>query len=100
MGASTPFAKNTSEDPMASISVIIPTHSRPHLLPRAVESARAAGTVVEVVVVDDASTDDTAAACRALKGINYLRLAYNQGVAGARNAGVLSSSAEYITFLD
>ncbi|HYV13566.1 MAG TPA: glycosyltransferase family A protein, partial [Pyrinomonadaceae bacterium] len=85
---------------MASISVIIPTRSRPHLLPRAVESALAAGTDVEVVVVDDASTDETAEVCRALKGISYIRLAHNQGVAGARNAGVLSSSAEYIAFLD
>ena len=85
---------------MASISVIIPTHSRPHLLPRAVESALAAGMDVEVVVVDDASTDDTAEVCRALKGISYIRLAYNQGVAGARNVGMLSSSTEYIAFLD
>ena len=85
---------------MSSISVIIPTHSRPHLLPRAVESAFAAGTDVEVVVVDDASTDGTAETCRALKGINYIRLDHNQGVAGARNAGVRSSSGEYIAFLD
>ncbi len=85
---------------MASISLIIPTHSRPHLLPRAVESALVAGTDVEVVVVDDASTDDTAEVCRGMKGINYVRLDHNQGVAGARNVGVLASSAEYITFLD
>ena len=85
---------------MASISLIIPTHSRPHLLPRAVESALAAGTDVEVVVVDDASTDDTAEVCCAMKGINYVRLDHNQGVAGARNVGVLASSAEYIAFLD
>jgi glycosyltransferase involved in cell wall biosynthesis len=96
MGASIRFGKTS----MASISVIIPTHSRPHLLPRAVESALAAGTDVEVVVVDDASTDETAEACRALKGISYVRLAHNQGVAGARNIGMLSSSAEYIAFLD
>ena len=85
---------------MASISVIIPTHSRPHLLPRAVESALAAGTDVEVVVVDDASTGETAETCRALKDISYIRLDHNQGVAGARNAGMLSSSAEYVAFLD
>lgn len=89
-----------TKDQMASISVIIPTHSRPHLLPRAVESALAAGTDVEVVVVDDASTDETAQVCRALRGINYIRLDHNEGVAGARNAGVLSTSAEYIAFLD
>ena len=85
---------------MASVSVIIPTHSRPHLLPRAVESAFAAATDVEVVVVDDASTDATAEVCRTLKSIRYVRLEHNHGVAGARNAGVLASSAEFIAFLD
>jgi hypothetical protein len=85
---------------MATVSVIIPTHSRPQLLPRAIESAFAAGTDVEVVVVDDASTDETAAVCRRLSNITYVRLDQNQGVAGARNAGVLASSGEYIALLD
>ena len=85
---------------MPSVSVIIPTYNRPHLLPRAVDSAFAAGTDVEVVVVDDASSDETAEVCHALSGIRYVRLAHNQGVAGARNAGVLASSSEYIALLD
>lgn len=85
---------------MATVSVVIPTHCRPQLLPRAIESAFAAGTDVEVVVVDDASTDATAAVCRALKNITYVRLDHNHGVAGARNAGVLASSGEYIALLD
>jgi glycosyltransferase involved in cell wall biosynthesis len=84
--------------PLASI--IIPTHNRPHLLSQAVESALAAGTDVEVIVVDDASTDETAMVCAALKGIKYVRLDQNQGVAGARNVGLLQSSAEYISLLD
>ena len=85
---------------MASISVIIPTHSRPHLLPRAVESAYAAGSNVEVIVVDDASTDETAEVCRSLKNVRYVRLEHNQGVAGARNAGMSVASGEYIALLD
>jgi Glycosyl transferase family 2 len=85
---------------MPSVSVIIPTHSRPRLLPRAVESARAAGDGVEVVVVDDASTDETAEVCRSLKGVKYVRLERNQGVAGARNVGLLASEGEYVAFLD
>ena len=85
---------------METVSVIIPTHSRPQLLPRAIESAFAAGTDVEVVVVDDASTDETAAVCRALRNITYVRLDQNHGVAGARNAGVLASSGEFIALLD
>ena len=85
---------------MATVSVIIPTHNRPQLLRRAVESAFAAGTDVEVVVVDDASIDETANVCRALKGIRYIRLVHNLGVAGARNVGVLASSGDYIALLD
>jgi glycosyltransferase involved in cell wall biosynthesis len=85
---------------MPAASIIIPTHSRPQLLPRAVESARAAGTDVEVIVVDDASTDGTAAACRELGGIRYIRLERNQGVAGARNVGILESTGKYVAFLD
>ena len=85
---------------MTDVSVIIPTHNRPYMLPRAVESARNAGRKVEVIVVDDASTDDTAKVCRALEGIKYIRLEQNQGVAGARNVGLLASSSDYIAFLD
>ena len=85
---------------MPEVSVIIPTHGRPHMLPRAVLSARAAGADVEVVVVDDASTDETAEVCRALEDVRYLRVERNQGVAGARNVGLLSARGEYVTFLD
>jgi hypothetical protein len=87
-------------NPMPSVSVIIATHDRPRLLPRAVESAHAAGADVEVVVVDDASADETAAVCRRLPGINYVRVERNRQVAGARNVGILNSRGEYITFLD
>ncbi len=85
---------------MAKVTLIIPTFNRPHLLPRAVESARRAGRDVEVVVVDDASSDETASVCRTLGGIKYARLDRNQGVAGARNVGLLESTGDYIAFLD
>src|SRR5450432_950687 len=85
---------------MPTASIIIPTYNRPRLLPRAVESARAAGSDVEIIVVDDASTDETASVCRQLDGISYVRLDRNQGVAGARNVGILASASEYIAFLD
>jgi len=81
-------------------SLIIPTHDRPHLLPRAVESARAAGTDVEIIVIDDASTDETAEVCRNLDNIKYVRAERNQGVAGARNIGIFQSTARYVAFLD
>ena len=85
---------------MPAVSVIIPTRERPHLLRRAVESARAAGEGVEVVVVDDASTDETASVCASIQGIRYVRAESNRRVAGARNVGLLASSADYVAFLD
>lgn len=85
---------------MPKASIIITTHNRPHLLARAINSARASGRDVEVVVVDDASSDETAKLCRGISGINYVRVERNQGVAGARNVGLVASRGEYITFLD
>ena len=85
---------------MPKVSVVITTHNRPRLLPRAVESARSAASDVEIVIVDDASTDETAEVCRALHGTRYLRAERNQGVAGARNLGLLASTGEYVNFLD
>ena len=85
---------------MPLTSVIIATHNRPHLLPNAVASAQRAGDEVEVVVVDDASSDETKSVCRTLRGIKYVRLDRNQGVAGARNVGLVESTGEYCSFLD
>ena len=85
---------------MNKVSLIIPTFDRPHLLPLAVESAQRAGKNVEVIVVDDASSDETANVCAGLRDIKYVRLDRNQGVAGARNIGLLESSSDFIAFLD
>lgn len=85
---------------MSLTSIIITTHNRPKLLRRAVESAFAAGTNLEVIVVDDASIDETATVCRDLTAIKYVRVERNQRVAGARNLGLLASGGQYITFLD
>lgn len=85
---------------MPKVSLIIATYSRPHLLPRAIESAFAAGRDVEVIVVDDASTDETAKVCQEIKNIKYVRIDLNQHTAGARNIGILNSTAPYIGFLD
>src|SRR5687767_10877641 len=86
---------------MPGVSVIIPTFERPRMLTRAVESARAASsTPPEIIVVDDASIDETAEVCRNLNGIKYVRLERNLGVAGARNVGLLASTREYVAFLD
>lgn len=82
------------------ISVVIPTYNRAGLLPRAIESAQSAGSDLEVIVVDDCSTDDTAEVCARIEAIRYVRMKTNSGLAQARNVGIAESSSEFIAFLD
>jgi len=85
---------------MPSVSVVITTYNRAELLPRAIESAQNAGSDLEVIVVDDCSTDETPAVCAKLSSIRYVRLSSNQGLAHARNVGIAESAAEFVSFLD
>jgi glycosyltransferase involved in cell wall biosynthesis len=85
---------------MPKASVIITTYNRSKFLPRAVESARNAGSDVEVIVVNNGSTDDTDEVCRAIKGIKYVKLEKNANPGGGRNAGILASSADYVVLHD
>jgi glycosyltransferase involved in cell wall biosynthesis len=94
------LATASNDSATATTSVIIPTFNRAEFLPTAVESARQAGSNLEIIVIDDGSSDDTAAVCGGLEGIRYLRLPCNQGLAAARNAGIRASAAEFIAFLD
>jgi glycosyltransferase involved in cell wall biosynthesis len=82
------------------ISVVIPTYNRARLLPRAIASAQNAGADLEVIVVDDCSTDNTAEVCAAIGGIRYVRLNANGGLGHARNVGIEESSGEFVAFLD
>jgi glycosyltransferase involved in cell wall biosynthesis len=83
-----------------SVSVVITTYNRSRLLPRAIESAKSAETNLEVIVVDDCSSDDTPEVCTQISGIRYVRLSTNRGLANARNVGIAESSSEFVTFLD
>jgi cellulose synthase/poly-beta-1,6-N-acetylglucosamine synthase-like glycosyltransferase len=85
---------------MPSISVVITTFNRAQLLPRAIQSAQTAGSNLEIVVVDDCSTDNTPQVCADISGIRTVRLNVNSGLAHARNVGISQSSADFISFLD
>ncbi len=85
---------------MPRTSIIIATRNRPQFVSRAVDSARASGKDVEVIVVDDASSEETAKVCDALADITYIRVERRLGLGGARNVGMVSSRGEYISFLD
>jgi glycosyltransferase involved in cell wall biosynthesis len=88
---------------MPDVSVVVPTRNRPHLLRLSVLSAlRQRGADVEVIVVDDASTNDTAAMVSnvADRRVRLLRQASRGGVSATRNRGIEEASGEWIAFLD
>ena len=85
---------------MSTVTVVITTYNRAQFLQRAIQSALQAGSDLEVVVVDDCSTDDTPEVCAKLSNIRYVRLSANHGLAHARNVGIAESSSEFIAFLD
>lgn len=85
-----------------SISVVIPTYNRAEKVRRSIESALAQ-TVrdLEIIVVDDGSSDDTALVLERAFGnrIRYVPQA-NQGASVARNRGIEEATGEWIAFLD
>ncbi|MEM1375636.1 MAG: glycosyltransferase [Pseudomonadota bacterium] len=89
-----------------TISVVFPAHNNLAQLRKTLPAIAAQNlpehATAEVIVVDDGSAPETAdwlSSCT-LPGIRVLRLAKNVGRAAARNAGVRSSSADIIVFLD
>jgi len=83
-----------------SVSIIIPCHNQAEFLGSAVESALAqGGCKLELIVIDDGSTDATSRVAAQYPELRLVR--QNQsGVSAARNRGFAESSGEYIVFLD
>jgi hypothetical protein len=84
-----------------SVSTVIPTYNRAHFVRRAVDCAlHQSRPGDEVIVVDDGSTDDTAAVLAPYGDrITYVRTA-NGGGGAARNVGVRHATRDLVAFLD
>jgi len=85
------------------ISVVIAAYNAEAYIERAMRSALSQENVeVEVVVVNDGSTDDTLAAASGIDDIRVkcLSLARNSGPSAARNTGIAISSAPWVAVLD
>ena len=82
------------------VSVVVPCFNQARFLGDAIESALSqTHERVEVVVVDDGSTDGTAGVAAAYPDVRLVRQA-NAGLAAARNAGLAASGGAYVAFLD
>ncbi len=87
---------------MPKVSVIIPTYNRLPMLKEAVNSVLAQQFEdMELIVVDDGSTDGTAEEMKRYGGrVKLIQQSQNRGVSAARNKGILHARGKYIAFLD
>jgi glycosyltransferase involved in cell wall biosynthesis len=85
------------------VSVIVPCFNGARTIRRALDSVRRQDyPAIEIIVVDDASTDETqeVLAQLAQADLRIVRLPQNIGAAVARNAGIDVARGEFIAFLD
>lgn len=84
------------------VSIVIPTYNRRPLLQESLESALSQDwPSLEIIVVDDGSTDDTEDYLKTISDDRLIVIKQeNSGVANARNQGVDASTGKFLLFLD
>lgn len=87
------------------VSVVIPTYNRAEFLKRTIDSVlRQTLACSEIIIVNDGSTDNSLELLQAISENSRVPLRIitteNQGVAAARNRGIITAKHEYIAFLD
>ena len=97
---------STSNQARLDVTVVMPSFNRSALITRALDSVRNQSAMPhEILVVEDASTDDTVAQVEGWRErtgfpVRIERLAKNGGVAAARNRAMELATTRYISFLD
>lgn len=94
---------NLLTENIPKVTVIIPTYNRSHTILRSIKSVLSQSfQCFELIVVDDASTDDTESVVNGIVDgrIKYIKHATNKGGAAARNTGIELSKGELIAFQD
>jgi len=82
------------------ISVIIPAYNHGKYLMDAINSIRLQDyEAIEIIVVDDGSTDNTEEVLKGVECIKYIHQE-NRGLSAARNTGIKNSNGEFLVFLD
>ena len=83
-----------------SISVVIPAFNAAEFLPAALDSVlRQTQSPLEILVIDDGSTDETGRLAASMGGVRCIHQP-NFGVAVARNRGIEEAKGQFVAFLD
>lgn len=89
---------------MAGISLIVPAYNEERNIKKTIEdiknSARNSKHSIEIIVVDDGSTDKTAKILSSIKGIKVLKHSANRGYGASLKTGIRNSKADYIMIID
>lgn len=89
---------------MSKVSVIIPVYNVAQYLPKCIDSVQhQTEKDIEIILVDDGSTDDSGAICdRYAEGDARILVLHqeNSGLSAARNAGIRVATADYLVFVD
>jgi glycosyltransferase involved in cell wall biosynthesis len=87
---------------MTTISVIIPAYNAQRTILETIQSVQQQTIKdLEIIVIDDGSTDQTLNVVKSIKDSRIQIFAYpNSGVSTARNRGILKANSEYISFID
>lgn len=83
-----------------SVSIIIPCYNYGNYLQQAIDSAKAQTIPCEIIVIDDASTDNTQVVATANSDITYIKNKQNIGVARSRNKAIQQASGTHVICLD
>lgn len=96
--------RGAAMDSLPSLSVLIPSYNCSEWLDRSIRSAMMVqGCLLDIIVVDDGSTDNTPELLDRLKGEFPLLRCFrtvNQGLSSARNFGLSRALGEYVLLLD
>ena len=96
-------AEKGTEGITPEVSVVIPVHNGAKTLPCALDSALCQRTDLEIIVIDDDSTDDLESIKARYSKDNrviFLKNEKNLGAAASRNRGVKEARGKYVAFLD
>ena len=95
------LAGPTPQPEVMTTSVIIPTYNCAEFVGEAIESVLSQKMPVEVIVINDGSTDDTRALLDVISDPRVLVVhTEKRGLSAARNEGLMRATGEYIAFLD